>query len=135
MTDRMPKSHNAAESLMLAVVASSDAPLLLLGAELEVIAASNSFGHAFEVETAYARGRALSALGSGEWDVPKLRSLLSTTLSGHAAIDAYEMDLQGRDGAIRRLVIKAQKLQYADADVPRLMVTVSDVTEARSRET
>jgi two-component system, sensor histidine kinase PdtaS len=134
MTVRLSTSEAVAEGLMLAMVASSDAPLLLLGANLEVIAVSNSFGRAFELETIGARGRTIFDLGSGEWNRPTLRSLLSATVSGHAAIDAYEMDLKKHNGDIRRLVVKAQKLEYGDADVPRLLVTVSDVTDARAAE-
>jgi hypothetical protein len=50
MTIRMPARLTVAESLMLAMVASSDAPLLLLGADLEVIAISNSFGRTFHIQ-------------------------------------------------------------------------------------
>jgi two-component system, sensor histidine kinase PdtaS len=66
MTVRISTSEAVAESLMLAMVTSSDAPLLLLGANLEVIAVSNSFGRAFELEAIDARGRAIFELGSGE---------------------------------------------------------------------
>ncbi len=134
MTVRVPTLPSVAENLILAVIASSDAPLLLLDGDLEVIAASNSFGRAFGVETAGARGHSIFDLGAGEWDLPKLRSLLSATASGHAAIDAYEMDLTAHEGEIRRLVIKAEKLDYGDADVARLLVTVCDVTDARAAE-
>jgi two-component sensor histidine kinase len=134
MTVRIRGLPTVAESLMLAMVASSDAPLLLLGGDLEVIAASNSFGRAFHIEIASAPGRAIFELGSGEWDLPKLRSLLSATASGHTAIDAYEMDLKGHGQVVRRLVIKAQKLEYGDPDVIRLLVTVCDVTDAREAE-
>jgi two-component sensor histidine kinase len=134
MTVRAPASQTVAERLMLAMVASSDAPLLLLGANLEVIAVSNSFGRAFEIDTIDARGRAIFELGAGDWNLPTLRSLLSATVSGHAAIDAYEMDLKKCNGDMRHLVVKAQKLEYGDADVPRLLVTISDVTNARAAE-
>jgi two-component sensor histidine kinase len=60
--------------------------------------------------------------------------LLTAIASGHAAVEAYEMDLERPDHGTRRLVIKAQKLEYADADTPRLLVTVSDVTDARIAE-
>jgi two-component system, sensor histidine kinase PdtaS len=133
MTVLLSNPQSVAESLMLAMVASSDVPLLLLGGGLEVIAVSNSFGAAFQVETTNARGHSVFKLGYGEWDTPKFRSLLGVTLSGHAAIEAYELDLFGH-GKARRLVIRAQKLEYADADLPRLLVTVSDVTDAREAE-
>jgi two-component system, sensor histidine kinase PdtaS len=123
-----------AESLTLALIASSDAPLLLLDGDLNVVAASTSFGRAFGVEPVDAAGKLVFDLGGGEWDLPRLRSLLHATASGHAAIEAYEMDLHGDSPAARRLVIKAQKLQYGDAGAVRLLMTVSDVTEARLAE-
>jgi two-component sensor histidine kinase len=123
-----------AESLTLALIASSDAPLLLLDGDLRVVAASKSFGRAFGVPPDQASGKLVFELGSGEWDLPKLRSLLRATAAGQAAIDAYELDLKVRDADPRRLVIKAQKLQYGDAEAARLLVTVADVTEARLAE-
>jgi two-component sensor histidine kinase len=134
MAVRIPGPPNVADSLILAMVASSDAPLLLLDGDLKVIAASLSFGRAFHVDPANAPGQTIFELGSGEWNLPKLRSLLSATASGQAAIEAYEMDLRGHVADTRRLVVKAQKLEYGGADVTRLLVTVCDVTEARLAE-
>jgi hypothetical protein len=134
MTVSIPASPTLAESLILSVIASSDAQLLLLGGDLEIIAASDSFGRAFHIETSNARGHPTFDLGSGEWDLPKLRSLLSATAAGRAAVDSYEMDLKRKHRETHSLVIKAQKLQYGDANVTRLLVTVSDVTDARAAE-
>ena len=119
------------DSLALALVASSEAPILLLDGELTVIAASASFAHVFHMELDAVSGRSLFALGDGEWDVPQLRSLLRATLSGAAQVDAYEMDLKraGRDP--RRLVVMAHQLDYGDKDNVRVMLAVSDVTDAR----
>ncbi len=119
------------DQLALAMVASSDAPLLLLDGELVVVAASDSFCEAFEVQPADVAGKLVLDIGAGEWNLPKLRSLLTATAFGQAAIKDYEIDLTppGRD--MRRLVIKAQKLVYGDASAPRLLMTISDVTEAR----
>jgi len=134
MADTDPSAPNIADSLMLAMVMSSDAPLLLLDGELVVIAASRSFGRAFGIDASAASGCPVFELGEGEWRSKKLRSLLTATASGLASIDAYEMDLERAGEQDRRLVIKAQKLNYADANAPRLLMTVSDVTEARIAE-
>ena len=120
-----------AESLTLAMIDSSDAPLLLLDGDLNIIGASHSFGRAFSVDSAAATGRSVFDLGAGEWNLPKLRSLLTATASGQAAIKAYEIDLSPDGQTPRRLVIKAQKLEYGDLDVTRILMTVSDVTDAR----
>jgi len=129
-----PLHPEAANSLMLAVIASSNAPLLLLDGDLTVIAASKSFCDAFGIDQATITSLHLSALGYGEWNVPQLASLLKATLAGHAEIEAYEMDLK-RDGQPPRcLVLNARKLDYTDADNARLLLTVTDVTDARIAE-
>jgi two-component sensor histidine kinase len=134
MAARMPIQPEAALSLALAVVASSNAPLLLLDGEFSVIAASASFCRAFQLDPDRAAGHPIFQLGAGEWDTSQLRSLLDATASGYADIPAYEMDLK-RDGQdIRRLVLSAQKLVYADADHVRLLMSVADVTDARLAE-
>jgi len=120
-------------NLALAILASSTAPALLLDGDLTVIAGSTSFYAAFALEPQNVAGRPVFKLGAGEWDVPQLRSLLSATLCGHARIEAYEMDLKG-GAAPRRLVLNAQKLDYGDAEQVRLLLTISDVTEARISE-
>ncbi len=60
------------DSLALAIVASSDVPLLLLDSELKVVAASDAFCNAFAIDCHDAIGRAASTLGDGEWDIPQL---------------------------------------------------------------
>ena len=126
-----PGASTVPDRLALALVAASDAPILLLDGDLTVIAASESFCHGFQIDPATTSGRSMFGLGDGEWDVPQLRSLLRATLSGAAKVDAYEMDLTRAGRGERRLVISAHRLDYGDADNVRLMLTVSDVTDAR----
>ncbi len=134
MSLAVPLHPEAATSLALAVIASSNAPLLLLDSDLKVVAASTSFCQAFHVDAEAVPRLKLSELGSGEWNVPQLASLLQATLAGHAQIEAYEMDLHRADLAPRRLVLNAKKLDYGQDDDVRLLLAVSDVTDARVAE-
>jgi PAS domain S-box-containing protein len=123
-----------AGSLTLAVIAASQAPLLLLDTDLTVIAASRSFCRAFGIEPADAVGRQLVELGAGEWNAPQLASLLQTAASSHAEVKDYEFDFK-RDGhENRRLVASVHKLDYADAGNIRLLLSLSDVTDAHIAE-
>ena len=134
MADDKPALPVVTDSLALALVASSDAPILLLDGALTVIAASASFARAFHIEPSSAAGASLFALGEGEWDVPQLRSLLRATLSGAADVQAYEMDLRRPGSEARRLVLSAHQLDHGDAASVRLLLAVSDVTDARLAE-
>jgi PAS domain-containing protein len=134
MASRPLLQPDAAQNLALAMVECSEVPLLLLDSALTVIAASVSFCRAFQIDPASVAGRPIFELGAGEWDVPQLRSLLTVTSSGNAAVEAYEMDLERDRREPRRLVANARRLEIGDADGTRLLVTISDVTDARAAE-
>lgn len=120
--------------LALAVISSSDAPLLLLNDRLEIIGASRSFCRVFSLNPANVVGQKMADLGAGEWDVPQLDSLLKATASGFAEVEAYEMNLQRVDRSPQRLVINAHKLDYQIEEEARVLLSVLDVTEARRSE-
>lgn len=129
-----PIAASAAISLMRAVIASSDAPLLLLDARATIVAASASFCRAFALDPKAIEHQALENLGGGEWNVPQLSALLAATAAGTAQVDAYEMELDRPGQSARQLVLKARKLDYADAANIRVLLSISDVTEARIAE-
>ena len=120
--------------LALAIVASSGAPMLLLDGELKVVAASASFCAAFAIDPVTIPGRELSALGNGEWNLPQVASLLRATVSGDAAIEAYEIDLAQSGKTTRRLILSARKLDFADGGKIHILLSIADVTDARHIE-
>ena len=120
--------------LALAIVASSAMPMLLLDGALRIIAASASFCRDFHIGPATVPGQHLADLGAGEWDHPQVASLLRATASGNAAIEAYEVDLAPGAGAVRRLVLSARRLDFADGAKVYVLLSIADVTDARHIE-
>lgn len=121
-------------SLAVALVTASQVPLLLLDGDSIVVTASDSFLRSFGLASAAVQGRSLFALGAGEWDLPRLRSLLSATGTGGAEVEAYEMDLVKPANEPRHLVLHAQRLNFTAEAPVRIMLTVVDATEARAAE-
>ena len=134
MSVPMPLPNEAVNSLAMALIESSKAPLLLLDDDIVVIGASSSFCKAFDLDPAMVAGRRLADLGAGEWDVPQLNSLLRATIGGAAEIDAYEMDLARKGQPTCRLVLSAHKLDYFDTEKVRVVLAATDVTAARLAE-
>lgn len=128
---KSPTEHFEAAST-LAVVVSSNEPLLFLTDDLKVIAASASFCRAFEIDPASVPGRHLSQLGHGEWAMPKLASLLKATASGSAHIQAYEINLERPDQEARQLIVNARTLDDGDVHHIRLLLAITDVTDMRA---
>ena len=131
-----PPQIEAAASLeaasTLAVIASSNEPTLYLAADLTIIAASESFCRAFQLDPATVAGRPIADLGAGEWAAPQLASRLRATASGTARIEAYEMNLIRKDRAPLCLLLNARKLDDGASGRVRLLLAITDVTQARA---
>lgn len=134
MAPHTPSNPDIALDLALAVIASSDAPLLLLNSALKIVAASRSFCRVFQIDPATIQGLSLTELGAGEWDIPQLSALLRATASGYAEVQDYEMDLKRENRGDRCLIVNAHKLDYTGGTDARLILAVSDVTDARIAE-
>jgi two-component sensor histidine kinase len=132
MPARHPRSEDVALSLTMAIVTASPGPLLLLDGQLNVVAASDSFCEVFGADPAVLTGQPLYTLDAGEWDSPQLRSLMTATVSGDRTPDARDMDLKQPRRPIRRLIVQARRLVYLDLEQTRILVAVSDVTDARN---
>ena len=134
MAPAPPLSPDLGSSLALAVINASQAPLLLLDGNSDVIAASDSFMRAFGYTSGAVRGRSLFSLGAGEWDLPRLRSLLSAVGSGDALVDAYELDWSEAHQPRRTPILAAQRLESTEGASVRIMLTIVDATEAKAAE-
>ena len=132
MSHEQHSPEDVALSLTLAIVASSPAPLLLLDSHLVIVAASTSFCAAFGASPNQLSGKPLYGLDKGGWDNPQLQFLMTETLTGDGTPDACEMDLQRPEQSVQHLIVQARRLAYLDLDQVRILVAVSDVTQARA---
>ncbi|MET3664669.1 sensor histidine kinase [Caulobacter sp. 1776] len=134
MPNSAPLRDDPGLTLALAIVVTSTVPMLLLDADKRVVAASASFCTAFDVDCTVA-GALLTELGEGEWGSRTLQSLIDATISGDAAIEAYEMDLQRAHRPPRHLAIKVQRLTAPDDPTQmRLLLSITDLTDLRRLE-
>jgi two-component sensor histidine kinase len=134
MPPAAPKNSDLSLNLAMAVVASSHAPVLLLDGDRAVVGASQAFCDAFGIDASTIVGREFGSLGAGEWAIPQLHSLLKATASGFAEVKNYEFDLKREGRTSRCLVLNAHKLSYGEGEDIRLLLAISDVTDARIAE-
>ncbi|PZO06961.1 MAG: histidine kinase [Alphaproteobacteria bacterium] len=124
--------EDVALSLTLAVVTASPSPLLLLDGDLVIVAASRSFQRGYGVPWKDLTRHSLFTLSGGAWDLPELRRLLDATIAGGTQSADCELDLKLAHLPLRQLVVQARRLDYLDLDQMRILVALSDVTEARA---
>lgn len=119
-------------TLALALVISSQTPVLLLDNEIRIVAASTTFYRDFKIARPCGPREKLADLGSGEWNAPQLTRLLRAIADGEPQIEAYEMNLVRPGEPDCQLVLGAHRLEYQKSDAEVLIVlTVTDVTAAR----
>ena len=130
--ERENEIPEAADSLGLAraLIDASNLPLLLFDGDLNLITASRAFRAAFGWGDE-AHGRALNALGDGEWDTPQMRNLLGSALSDGDDPGPYETDLIKAGKEPRRLVLRVQLVDHDKAPDRWILLSIEDVTQAR----
>jgi two-component sensor histidine kinase len=117
-----------------AIVNTVREPLVVLDQDLRVIAASRAFYRTFRVKPEDTEGRLLYALGGGQWDIPKLRSLLEKILPVRGAIEAgaieaYEIEHYFPDIGRRTMCLNARKVFYETDSRANILLGIEDITE------
>jgi hypothetical protein len=97
-------------ALAHAIVDTVREPLVVLGDELRVVAASRSFYLTFQVNRDETQGRLLFELDDGAWDIPKLRLLLGKIIPERGEMEDYEVDHDFPDIGRRTMLLNARKV-------------------------
>jgi chemotaxis protein methyltransferase CheR len=121
-------------TLAQAVVDTIREPLLVLDGNLRVIAASRAFCRTFRVSLDDTQGRSLHELGSGQWNVPALRQLLTDIIPRHTTIESFEVEYDFPEIGRRVMLLNAREVHHDDGDGPELLLMIDDVTERRAAE-
>ncbi len=131
--DKIPDAGRLAQ----AIIDTVRTPLLVLDAQLCVLAASRSYYVMFHTDPAATEGRSLYDLVTGQWNVSDLRGLLDAVVSRDATIEAYEIEIQIPQAGSRTLLLDARKVFYADRPDTNFLLGFEDVTvlRAAARET
>lgn len=107
-------------------------PLLVLDGQLRVLSANRAFYGTFRVAPADTEGRLLYDLGNGQWNVPRLRSLLEEILPKRSTFEAFEVEHDFPGVGHKAMLLNARRLRQVDAE--RILLAFEDVTERRRAE-
>ncbi|MEJ0024200.1 MAG: PAS domain-containing protein [Alphaproteobacteria bacterium] len=121
-------------TLAQAIVNTVREPILVLDADLRVVAASRSFYLKFQVSRQDIEGRALHALGKGQWDIPALRARLNAIAPAGAEMEGFEADLTFPEIGRRIMLLNARKVFYERGEHANILLAFDDITERRAAE-
>ncbi len=104
-------------------------PLLILRGDLRVNTANEAFYRVFKVRPEETEGLWIYALGSGQWDIPKLRNLLEDILPQNSVFDDYEVTYQFPTIGRRTMRLNARRLERDAGETSLILLAIEDVTE------
>jgi two-component sensor histidine kinase/PAS domain-containing protein len=114
-----------------AIVETIRQPLLILNGDLRVQSANRAFYETFRVGRAETEGHMIYELGNSQWDIPRLRELLSKVLPQRQIVEGFEVEHAFGSIGEKVMLVNARTLQRAGDRPPLILVAIEDVTEAR----
>ncbi len=124
------RGHDLAEAIVDAI----REPLLVLGPDLRVIAASRSFYRTFAVTPRKTEGRLVFDLGDGQWNIPKLRALLEDIIPKRRTVESYEVDPNFPSIGRRVMLVNARRVFDEDGSASAILLAIEDVTRRREAD-
>ncbi|MEO8099865.1 MAG: sigma 54-interacting transcriptional regulator [Acidobacteriota bacterium] len=116
------------------IVATIREPLLVLDGTLRVRTASRSFYQTFQVTPTVTEGSLLYQLGSGEWDIPALRTLLQDVLRKDTVVENFEVTKDFPGLGRRTMLLNARKLWREVNPTGLILLAMEDITQRKLRE-
>jgi formate hydrogenlyase transcriptional activator len=104
-------------------------PLVVLGSDLKVVKANDSFYRTFNVKPDETEGALIYDLGNRQWNIPKLRELLEDILPQNSKFHDFEVEHSFENIGLKIMHLNARRI-YSEVDQTQLiLLAIEDVTE------
>ncbi len=104
--------------------------LVIVDTDLRIQAANQAFYALFQTSRERSQGATFDQLGSGDWDIPRLRSLIDRISASYDDLGSLECDQELAAGR-RALLLNARRLNRGDRAGQMTLITIQDVTERK----
>jgi len=128
-TKRHDIEIRAARDLAEAIIDSTREVLVVLDAELRVVALNRAFAQRFRVVPEGARGKLLYEIADGQWDIPELRSRLAEIVASDKPLDVFEVDQELASNGRRRMRLNARRVRREKGLPTLVLLAIEDVAE------
>ena len=119
------QAHEFAES----IVETFFQPLIVLDAELRVVAVNEAFSNRFEVNKKDAIGYLLYEIGDGQWNIPSLRILLESVLPQSTTVHDYLLTQSFKGIGPQVMRLNASELRNSKGQPPMILMVINDMTD------
>ncbi len=106
-------------------------PLVVLNSGLRVKTANPAFYQMFHVASRDIENIPFYEFASGQWNIPKLRSLLEEILPRKTRFEDFELEHEFPGIGIKTLLLNARKLPQLDDAGDLILLAIDDITERK----
>jgi two-component system CheB/CheR fusion protein len=118
----------AARSYAEAIVATVREPLLILGGDLRVKTANQSFYSLFRTTPSSTQGRFIYDVGDRAWNIPQLRELLEKILPEKSTFQDFRIQHDFPGIGRKTMLLNARRLASEPGQPPQILLALEDVT-------
>lgn len=117
----------AAQVFAESVVATVRGPLIVLDSEMHVKSANPAFYRAFRESPAQTEGRLFYDLGNRQWDIPRLRELLTRVIPKDGVVDDFEVEHEFPQIGHRKMLLNARRINQGPGRQELILLGFEDV--------
>src|SRR4029077_12085431 len=114
------------------IIATLREPFVVLDKSLRVKTANRAFYQTFSVLKEQTDGRFIYDLGNGQWDIPRLRTLLEEVLpNNHYSFHDFEVDHDFPAIGRKTMLLNARRFESVDSQPDLILLAIEDITERK----
>jgi two-component system, chemotaxis family, CheB/CheR fusion protein len=125
---QLKEVEKGASAYFSAIVDTVREPLIVLDPQLRVVSANLSFYDAFHTTPKQTESELIYELGAGQWDIPKLRTLLEDILPKNSQFQDYEVEVKLPKEGRRLFSLNARRMEHPDSIKGLILLSMKDVT-------
>jgi two-component system, chemotaxis family, CheB/CheR fusion protein len=118
----------ASRNYATSIIETLHQPLVVLDADLQVITANRAFYQIFQMHPHQTEQQSIFALGDGDWNIPKLRSLLNDILLLDISVQDYEVTQNFAHLGTRTMMLNACRIEQGNVG-QMILIAIEDITE------
>jgi PAS domain S-box-containing protein len=116
------------------IIATLREPFVVLDRTLRVRTSNAAFYRDFHVSKEDTEGRFVYDLGNGQWNIPRLRTLLTQVLGNSHPVEDFEVEHAFPALGQRTMLLNARRFPPESNDPALVLLAIEDVTERRLSE-
>jgi PAS domain S-box-containing protein len=128
------KTLHESEAFLSSIISTVRESLLVLDPEFKVVSANAHFLKSFKVTMEETTGKLLYELGNHQWDIPKLKDLLTKILPSSNPVEDFEVEHDFPYIGKKLMLLNAYRVELEGQYKDQILLAIEDITDRREIE-